>query len=401
MTRNAFLGVELTTPGGLLDFRTMAERVTEKLELIGAEFTAGAQIADLTVGQREHVAIVSALLQNPKILILDEPTASLSNREVEHLFNIIAMLKERKVTIIYISHHLDEVFRICDSITILRDSRVQGTFPAKEITHEEVVTMMIGRKVDEFYPKEAIPPGRPVLEVENLKNGTVVNGIDFTLHEGEILGFAGLIGSGRTEAMLSIYAGGRGVEGRIRVDGKDFVPRSPWAARKSGFAFIPEDRRNEGIVGDLSIAQNLSLAFTDLLTRFGLVNRGIERNFSRKIIADLGVVCVGPEQAVGELSGGNQQKVVIGRWLEGSARIFIFDQPTTGVDVGAKTEIYRQMVKLAKAGCGVIFVSSDNEELLGMCDRILVMSKGRIVKQLSRAEATEEQLLFWSSGGEN
>ncbi len=401
VTRNAFLGVELATPGGRLDFKAMAARVTEKLELIGAEFTADTQIANLTVGQREQVAIASALLQDPRILILDEPTASLGNREVEHLFDIIAMLKKHNVTIIYISHQLDEVFRICDSITVLRDSRVQGTFPVKEISHEEVVTKMIGRKVEEFYPKETIQPGGPLLEVENLKNGTAVNGVDFTLHKGEILGFAGLIGSGRTETMLSLYVGGREVEGRIRVEGKEYVPRSPWEARKSGFAFIPEDRRNEGIVANLSITQNLSLAFTDLLTRLGLINRRIERKFSNRIIGALDVVCVGPDQMVGELSGGNQQKVVIGRWLEGSAKIFIFDQPTTGVDVGAKTEIYWQMVKLAQAGCGVIFVSSDNDELLGMCDRIMVMCKGRIVKQLSRAEATEEQLLFWSSGGEN
>ncbi|MDR0878858.1 MAG: sugar ABC transporter ATP-binding protein [Treponema sp.] len=399
VTRNAFLGLELKTRLGTLDFKAMAARVSEKLALIKAPFTADTQVSSLTVGQREQVAIAAALLQEPRILILDEPTASLSAGEVERLFEVIAMLKAAGVTIIYISHHLDEVFRICDSITILRDSRVQGSFPVKEVTHEKVVTMMIGRKLEEFFPKELIEIGAPVLEVKNLKNEPMVQDVSFALHAGEILGFAGLVGAGRTEAMMSLYSGGRKVTGEFLVNGAGFIPKSPQAARKQGFAFIPEDRRNEGIVANLTIAQNLSLAFTDLLARTGIISRSVEQEKSSRIIDNLGIVCVNQSQLVKDLSGGNQQKVVIGRWLEGSAKIFVFDQPTTGVDVGAKTEIYRQMVKLAKAGCGVMFISSENEELLGMCDRIMVMSKGRVVKELDRSEATEEQLLFWSSGG--
>ncbi|MFP3043928.1 sugar ABC transporter ATP-binding protein [Treponema primitia] len=400
VTRNAFLGVELKTPLGKLDFKTMAVRVTEKLKLINVSFTADTQVSSLTVGQREQVAIAAALLQNPKILILDEPTASLSIPEVEHLFEIIAMLKKQGVTIIYISHHLDEVFRICDSITILRDSKVQGSFPIKEITHENVVTLMIGRKLEEFFPKTPVEKGKVLLDVKNLKNGPLVQGLNFKLYAGEILGFAGLVGAGRTESLLSIYSAGRKVEGDISVEGKTFIPKSPLHARKQGFAFIPEDRRNEGIVSDLSISQNLSLAFTGSLAKWGIIRRPLETKLSNTVINNLAINCTGPQQRVGDLSGGNQQKVVIGRWLEGNARIFVFDQPTTGVDVGAKTEIYRQMVKLAQNGCGVIFISSENEELLGMCDRILVMAKGRIVKELDRSEATEEKLLFWASGGE-
>jgi ribose transport system ATP-binding protein len=400
VTRNAYLGVELITPRGTLDFKTMAARVTEKLKLINAAFTADAQVAGLTVGQREQVAIVAALLQDPKILILDEPTASLSNREVEHLFEIIAMLKEHGVTIIYISHHLDEVFRISDTITILRDSCVQGSFPAKEITHEEVVTKMIGRKLEEFFPKENIEIGDPLLEVKNLSDGKMVKDVGFTLHKGEILGFAGLVGSGRSESMLALYGAGRNVDGDIKIEGIKYVPKSPWDARKKGFAFIPEDRRNEGIVSDLGISQNLSLAFTGLLAKWGIIKSSSEKKLSNSVVNNLGIICASNSQLVGELSGGNQQKVVIGRWLEGDSKIFVFDQPTTGVDVGAKTEIYRQMVKLVKAGCGVIFISSENDELLGMCDRFVVMSKGKVVKELKRSEATEEQLLFWASGGE-
>jgi ribose transport system ATP-binding protein len=291
------------------------------------------------------------------------------------------MLKERGVTIIYISHHLDEVFRITDTITILRDSYVQGTFSAKEITHKEVVTMMIGRKLEEFYPKDEVQIGDPLLEVKNLKDGSMVKNVSFTLYKGEILGFAGLIGAGRTESMLAIYGAGRNVEGEIKIEGIKYKPKSPWLARKKGFAFIPEDRRNEGIVSNLSISHNLSLAFTELFSKLGIICRSAEKQLSDNVVKNLRIVCTGYSQVVGELSGGNQQKVVIGRWLEGNARIFIFDQPTTGIDVGAKTEIYKQMVKLANAGCGVIFISSENEELLGMCDRFIVFSKGRVIKE--------------------
>jgi ribose transport system ATP-binding protein len=400
VTRNAFLGVEIKTAWGALDFKKMRELVTEKLEVINAPFTADVQVSSLTVGQREQVAIAAALLQEPKILILDEPTASLSTHEVKLLFDVITMLKAHGVTIIYISHHLDEVFRISDRITVLRDSYVQGTFPTKEITHEQVVTLMIGRKLEEFFPKETVSRGRALLEVKNLRNGAMVQGVDFTAYAGEILGFAGLIGAGRTETMLSLYLGGSGISGEIKVDGKKFIPASPRKSRKKGFAFIPEDRRNEGIVGGLTIAQNLSLAYTESLAKMGIINKKLENQKSKKLIQDLSIRCIGSKQLVNELSGGNQQKVVIGRWLDGNAKIFIFDQPTTGVDVGAKTEIYRQMVKLAKSGCVVIFISSENEELLGMCDRILVMAKGRVVKEFYRNESTEEQLLSWTSGGE-
>lgn len=400
VTRNAYLGFELRTSLGSLDFKTMTARVTEKLRLINASFSASDQISTLSVGQRAQVAITAALLKDPKFFILDEPTASLSNREVDHLFEIIAMLKNQGVTIIYISHHLDEVFQITDTITILRDSRVQGTFASSKISHEEVVTTMIGKKLEEFYPKENSEIGDPLLEVNHLSDGRTVKDVSFALRKGEILGFAGLVGAGRSESMLNIYGVGRDVSGNIRLEGATYKPRSPSDARKKGIAFIPEDRRNEGIIKDLSISQNLALAFTKQLTRWGIISREAEKKLTSAVVEELNIKCEGFSQFVEELSGGNQQKVVIGRWLKGNSKIFIFDQPTTGVDVGAKTEIYKQMVRLAKSGCGVIFISSENEELLGMCDRFVVMAKGKVVKELSRAEATEEKLLFWASGGE-
>jgi ribose transport system ATP-binding protein len=268
----------------------MAARVTEKLNLIKAEFTADTQLSSLSVGQREQVAIVAVLLQNPQILILDEPTASLSNREVEHLFEIIAMLKSQGVTIIYISHHLDEVFRITNTITILRDSRVRGTFSAGKITHEEVVALMIGRKLEEFYPKENVQISSPILEVKNLKDGNIVKDVGFTLRSGEILGFAGLVGAGRTESMLVLYGVNRRMEGEIKINGTEYVPKSPWAAKKAGIAFVPEDRRNEGIVSSLSIVQNLSLSFTELLAKFGIIKRSLEERFCNTVIKNLSII---------------------------------------------------------------------------------------------------------------
>ena len=400
VTRNAFLGSEKKGAAGKLDFKTMKAMVKEKLELIQADFTADRQISSLSVGQREQVAIISALLQNPRVLILDEPTASLSSREIEKLFEIIERLKREGVTIIYISHHLDEVFRITDSITVLRDSRMQGTFPTSEIGHKDVVGLMIGKELKDFYPKEQVPIGGTVLEIEDLYSGKLVNGVSLNLRKGEILGLAGLVGAGRTETVLAMYGAEKISKGTIKIEGKDFKPKSPLSACRAGIAFIPEDRRNEGIVSGMDIGENLSLATTNLWAKHGIIDRKLEDKRCKEIIDALNVVCTGKKQAVGELSGGNQQKVVIGRWLTGDFKVFVFDQPTTGVDIGAKTEIYKQMITLAKKGCGILFISSENEELMGICDRIAVFAKGKVVKELDAGDVTEHDILYWAAGGD-
>ena len=399
VVRNAFLGSELKKKSGGLDFKTMRRLVDEQLQFINADFESGRQLSSLTVGQREQVAIVAALLKKPKVLILDEPTASLSNKEIEKLFEIIKMLSDSGVAIVYISHHLNEIFRIADSITVLRDSINQGNFKINDVTHDEIVTMMIGRKLEEYYPKVSVERGPVLLDVKGLSDGKLVASVDFTVHAGEIFGMAGLIGSGRTESMLTIYGAMKKKSGEIKLYGEDYVPKSPLQAKKQGFAFIPEDRRNEGIVANMSVAENLSLANTKLLKKRGIINRKIERESCDNIISSLNIKCDSQQQLISELSGGNQQKIVVGRWMTGDAKLFVFDQPTTGVDVGAKTEMYKLMVDLAQRGCGVIFISSENDELLGMCDRIAVLCKGQVVKVLSREEATEEKILYWSSGG--
>lgn len=400
VTRNAFLGSEIRGKGGKLDFRRMKALVDEKLELIDSDFTSDRQISTLSVGQREQVAIVTALLQNPKLLILDEPTASLSTREIEKLFEVIGRLKKEGVTVIYISHHLDEIFRITDTITVLRDSKVQGTFPTESVSHKDIVSLMIGKELKDFYPKENVQMEETILEVENLKSGKLVNGVSFQLRKGEILGLAGLVGAGRTETMLAMYGVEKIEDGQIKIEGKPFVPRNPLSACNAGIAFIPEDRRNEGIVAQMDIGENLSLTATKMLAKHGIIDKRKEKSRFENIRETLNIICAGKNQLVGELSGGNQQKVIIGRWMTGAYKIFIFDQPTTGVDIGAKTEIYKQMVALAKKGCGIIFISSENEELLGICDRIAVMSKGRIVKEFSSDDVTEHDILYWAAGGD-
>jgi ribose transport system ATP-binding protein len=397
--RNAFLGDEILNSFRMLDKNKMYKLVTNKLKLIQADFDAYRQVSTLTVGQREQVSIVSALLQNPNLLILDEPTASLSNKEIERLFEVVEMLKKSGVTIIYISHHLDEVFQIADNISVLRDSRLKGTLNVKNVTKEMIVSMMIGKDLKEFFPKESIPIKDVLLEVENLQQANCVKGIDFILHRGEILGFAGLIGAGRTEAMMTIYGALKKSGGLIKLDGNEITPKTPSQAKKAGIAYIPEDRRGEGIVSDMSISENLSLVYTKQIASKHIINRRKETNYCSNIINALNIVCASQNQLINELSGGNQQKAVIGKWINDDTKIYIFDQPTTGVDVGAKTEIYKVMMDVAKRGCGVIFISSENDELLGICDRILVMSKGKIVKELSSSDATEEKLLYWSSEG--
>lgn len=399
VTRNAYLGSEIYGKFGKLDLNTMRKNVSTELEIIKADFSADCQIEYLTVGQREQVAIVSALLKKPQILILDEPTASLSSNEINKLFEIIRQLKNKGVTIIYISHHLDEVFDIADRITILRDSKVINTLPIDKVNQREIISLMIGKELDEIYPKEHVKIGEVLLEIDNLYSGTMVNGVDLKLHKGEILGLAGLVGAGRTETMLALYGAAPIKSGSIKLNRQNYVPKDPHFAVRSGIAFIPEDRRSEGIAGTMSIAENLSLPATKLWAKGWIIRKEQEEAGAKDIIKKLNIKCTGAEQKLTELSGGNQQKVVVGKWLVDSYQIFIFDQPTTGVDVGAKAEIYKQMIQLAKKGCGIIFISSENNELLGICDRINVMYKGQIVKEFLASEATEKELLYWSVGG--
>ena len=395
--QNVFLSCELTGLFRLMSHAMMRNKCRELLAIIDADFGADDLVQDLSIAQHEQVAICSALVREPEILILDEPTAALTSREIAKLFEIIRMLRGRGVTVIYISHHLGEIFELADSVTVVRDGKIVGTADVKNVDREHIIRMMIGRDLKQLYPKESFPITDKVMEVRNLSCAGKFQKISMEVRGGEVVGICGLVGSGRAELARALFGAENDIRGDVLVRGKRVDCRSPEGPRAAGIAYVPEDRRSEGLVGNLSVRENLSLANLDLWSTMGFVNRGSEVSAVRNLISSLRISTVSPEQEVGLLSGGNQQKVVIGKWLSSRPDVFVLNEPTVGVDVGAKVEIYRQMSDFARQGGGVVFVSSDFEELIGMCDRILVMVKGRIIKTLERAEFSQESLLYWAT----
>ncbi|MCX5477952.1 ATP-binding cassette domain-containing protein [Kaistia geumhonensis] len=396
---NALLGNETVTAGGFLDRAAMRRSVQSALDRVAATFSPDTLVRDLSVAQRAQVAIAAALLRNPTALILDEPTASLSEQEAEQLFGIIRALRDQGVTIIYISHYIDEVLNLVDRVTVLRDGRLVATTAVGEVSRAEVVRMIVGREVAQLYPKETVTIGEPLLEVRGLTEGRALRGIDLTVRRGEILGIAGLVGAGRSELAMTLVGALPRTGGTVTVAGKPSRPSDPRHAKRDGFALIPEDRRHEGLITDLSVRENLTLPNISRWARFGLLNLGREKAAAQELVGRLNIQPPSLKPRTRNLSGGNQQKIVVGRWLTGDAKVFLFDEPTTGVDVGSKIEIYRQMVELAREGAAVIFISSDFEEVAAMCDRTVVMRRGRIVHEITdRSEMTPETLLYWASG---
>ncbi|MBB4096261.1 ATP-binding cassette domain-containing protein [Ochrobactrum pecoris] len=397
VTQNIFLGHEKLS-GGFLDKRAMAAVAETALERVGAAFTPDTLVRDLSVAQREQVSIAAALLRDPKILILDEPTASLSEKEAELLFTMIRSLRDQGVTIIYISHYLDEVLDLVDRITVLRDGRLVETRDALGTSRSDIVQLMVGRDISQLYPKEALPLGEVLIEVRGLQQGQAVRGVDFSVRRGEIFGIAGLMGAGRSELAMALIGALPRSAGEVILRGQVSAPANPGAARREGFAIIPEDRRHEGLLTGMTMRENLTLPNIGLWSRGGLIDLRREKADAASIVRNLNIQPPVLNHLARNLSGGNQQKVVIGRWLPGDSEVFLFDEPTTGVDVGSKVEIYRQMIELARRGAAVIFISSDFEEVAGMCDRVAVMHKGRINAVLEGQNSNPETMLYWASG---
>ena len=398
VTRNVFLGHEITVSGGVLNLPSMRAQTADALRQVGAAFDADTLVGELSVAQREQAAIAAALVRKPRILILDEPTASLSENEAELLFGVVRGLRDAGVTIIYISHYLDEVLDLVDRVTVLRDGKLVATLPVGDTSRAGIVQMMVGRDIDQLYPKETVDIGEPLIEVRGLAQGHMLRGVDLDVRRGEIFGIAGLMGAGRTELALSLVGALPRSAGEVKLRGKPSRPSSPLAAKRQGFALIPEDRRHEGLVTEMTVRENLTLPELPRFARAGIVNFRRERAAAQSLVERLRIQPPNLGQLARNLSGGNQQKIVIGRWLAGEAEVFLFDEPTTGVDVGSKVEIYKQMVELARRGAAVIFISSDFEEIAGMSDRVAVMHKGRINKLFEPGEATPETLLYWASG---
>ena len=397
VAENIFLGRQ-PRRFGFVDRRKMREEARKLLDRMKVLVDPDALVSNLGVAQRQMVEIAKALSLNARILIMDEPTASLSGQEVERLFEIVRGLKEEEVAMIFISHHLEEVSEIGDRVTVLRDGKVVDRVPAST-KHSELVRMMVGRSVEAQFPRRRPEVGEVLLEVKNLSREGVLEDVSFSLRAGEVVGVAGIVGAGRTELARAIFGADPGDAGEVWVEGRRMERGDPREAKRRGMGFVTEDRQGQGIVPPLSVAENLGLASLERNTHVGLVNRREQRKRARKMIEDLNIRTPGPEQEIRFLSGGNQQKTVIGKWLLADSKVLIMDEPTRGIDVGAKVEIYELMNELTENGAGILMISSDLPEVLGMSDRILVMSGGRITGELSVEEANGENVMELATQG--
>ena len=396
VVENIFTGLEISNHG-FLRKEQMIQRTRDVLKELNCDFGPQTLLSDLSSGEQKLVEIAKALVFQRKVIILDEPTASLSRSETEHLLHIIRAIKETGIAIIYISHHLEEVFQIADRVTVLRDGFKTNTYPIAELTEQRLIRDMVGRDASAFYSREFLEPGEVVLEVNGV-SGNGVTDCSFMLRRGEILGFSGMVGSGRSELMHLVFGSAPLTAGEIRVFGRKVNLRSPEAAIRNKMCFITEDRQGTGLFLQRSIAQNVIIA--SLVNRKRRIRMPSEDAADGEAaIAKLGVKARSSAIPVGNLSGGNQQKVVLGKWFLTAGEIFIFDEPTRGIDVGAKQEIYAIMLKLLRENKAIIMVSSDMPEVVSMSDRVMVMRSGRIVSELARADVSEENILTQSIGG--
>jgi len=398
---NIFLGREpASAVPGVIDFRRMyadAERIVGEL---GVKLDVRAPVNRLSVAQQQMVEIAKATSRSSHIIAMDEPSATLTEHELENLFALIRRLKAEGVSVVYISHRLEEIFQIADRVTVLRDGRLVATKPVAETDREDIIRMMVGRELKDKIPKAAASQGDVALSVRGLTRQGALRNVTFDVRHGEILGLAGLVGAGRTEVARAIFGADRIDSGSIMLDGKPVVVRSPRDAIKLGIGLVTEDRKALGLVLGMAVRENVSLANLGVLARLGFVSRKREREVATRYVEDLMIKTPSVEQAVQNLSGGNQQKVVLAKWLFTQSKVLIFDEPTRGIDVGAKTEIYQLMNRLAESGVAIIMISSELPEILGMSDRVLVMHEGAVAGELAREEATQERIMHLATGGQ-
>lgn len=399
---NLFMGKEKSKKWGRLDRAGMKEIAETVFNRLGIRVDLNQRVRDVAIGTQQLIEIARALLADVKILIMDEPTTSLTDRETQTIFKVIRELADQGVGIIYISHRMEEVFMLTERITVMRDGVSVGTKATASTNQNEIVKMMVGRELADYYPDipQTIIRQTPLMEVENFTKAGQFEGIHFKLYPGEVLGISGLMGSGRTEVMRALFAATTVDSGSIRLDGKLIDNKNPRGAIKNGFGFVTENRKDEGLILDFSIRDNLALASLNTFKQaFGKVNRGKLDQFVEQLLAQLRVKTSGSDERVRDLSGGNQQKIVLAKWIGSGCRVLILDEPTKGVDVGAKREIYELIRQLANKGVGIIMVSSDLPEILGMSDRIMVMHEGRIAGFIDHDHADEEAVMTLATGG--
>jgi len=393
VAENIFLGREPRKPMGWVNRREMEQQAARLIEQHHFPLQAKWSVQKLSPAQKQLVEICRAIQHGSSLLIFDEPTSSLSESETHEVFRIVREMRDRKMGVIYITHRLDELRSVGDRVTILRDGETVHTCPLSELTTSQLIKYMVGREVTSIYQRDAVPPGDELLRVQNLNRGDVLKDITFSLRAGEIVGLGGLMGAGRTELCRAIFGVDPIDSGKIVVAGKEIKIRTPGKAVDSGIALIPEDRQRTGLAIRLSISQNTNIANMRAISPYGIINRTAERKVTAESIARLRIKASSGAQLAGRLSGGNQQKVVIAKWLARGARIFLFDEPTRGIDVGAKVEVFQVMDELARSGAAILMVSSELPELLQVADRILVMRQGRISGELPGRQATQEEIM--------
>ncbi|MBQ7733730.1 MAG: sugar ABC transporter ATP-binding protein [Synergistaceae bacterium] len=403
---NMFLGREITK-GGRLDNAEMNRQAVEQLAKLGIhDIDPDEAVGNLTVGRQQMVEIAKALLINARVLVMDEPSSSLSNAEITEMFRIVHELKAMGTAIVYISHRLQELHYIVDDVTIMRDGKyiLEGTFD--ELTGgnpdhmDKIIANMVGHEVTNQFPREDVPKGKKILEVKHLNAGKLVRDVSFEVYEGEVLGFSGLVGAGRTETMRAIFGADPKESGEILLDGKPLHIFSPGSAIRQGIVLAPEDRKKEGLCTKLSIRDNIALPNLDIITLgspTGKINKKTENEMIEKGKSSLTIKMADAEVEAASLSGGNQQKVVVAKWLARQSRVLIFDEPTRGIDVAAKVEIYEIINELKKQGVGVIIVSSELPEVMGISDRIIVMCNGRITGEVDPRNTTEEEIMTYAT----
>ena len=376
----------------------MYREVDQLLTSLDVSLSSHAPVQGLSVAEQQLVEIAKALSLQASVLVLDEPTAALSGHEVDELFAIVKQLRERGVAILFVSHRLEEVFMIADRLTVFRDGAHIITAPVSEMTTEEIIKHMVGRELSNLFPKGEAEIGEVVLEVRNLTRPGVFANVSFQLHRGEILGLAGLVGAGRTEVAQVIFGVDQAESGELWLKGKQVHIRSPQHAMEYGIAYVPEDRHQQGLVMNFSIASNITLPILQQVSRLGLVDPRREQKIAGEYSSQLRVRSTGVEQLVNALSGGNQQKVVLSKWLATNPSVLILDEPTRGIDVGTKAEVHRIISDLAARGLAIILISSELPEVLAMADRVIVLHEGRVTGTFAHSEATQERVMYAATG---
>jgi rhamnose transport system ATP-binding protein len=398
VAENIFAGRRPRTSLGLVDWSAMERDSQRLLDELEVDLPADRPVRGLGVADRQLLEIAKALSANARLLIMDEPTAALSPQEVDRLFSRVTRLRERAVAILFVSHRLDEVSAIADVVTVLRDGRHIATRPAAQLSHGDMVKLMVGRPLEQLFPKAQTQVREMALQVRGFTRLGVFNDVEFEVRRGEIVGLAGFVGAGRSEVARSLFGIDPYDHGHVLIDARPFRPKSPRSALARGLAYLPEDRLGQGLVQIMSIASNITMAILPRLTPGGLLRPRAEVSLARRFMEQLRIKAASPSEKVQTLSGGTQQKVVLAKWLATEPRVLILDEPTRGVDVGTKADVHRLVSRLAADGLGILLISSDLPEVLAMSDRIVVMREGRTVAEFSRAEATQQGVIAAAAG---